>query len=621
MQEHAAGSGWAFSIPLPVAPRTRHNTENRGNSVTQPVPTTIQHSAIRGQLEKILAHALFVRSERMGRFLRLAIERTLEGRTGELKEYLLGVEVFDRKSSYDPRVDPIVRVEARRLRSKLQSYYDGDGRDDTIVFELAAGSYVPRIRSKTEAPAAAPATVPTVAVLPFANLSASSDHDYFSDGLTEELIHALTKVSGMKVVAWSSAARLRGVEQEVLEARGVLWARLQVANVLTGSVRISGSRLRVRAQLIETQTGVYLWSETFDRQMEDVFAIQEEIARNIVRTLRIQLAGGPEKALLASSPTSVSSYDYYLKGRYHWHRRTPSDLARSIKYFQAAIEADPASALAHAGLADAYTLDLEYGLTHPADGIPKAKAAAQRAIELDPLLAEAYPSLALIRSLCDREWEEAEALYRKAIVLNPGYATAHLWLGGDCLALMGRLDEALPEVETALELDPLSPITHEILGFVYLLKREYEEALRRYREILEFDPSSYRAYASVGRALGLQGKYTEALEMLEKARSMEEGVPSILAAMGQIFGLSGDRASAQGVLARLEALAREQHISSTCFAVVHLGQGETDRALDCLEQGCEQREMSLASIGVHPVYDDLRGEPRFQALLKRLRLA
>ncbi len=619
MRQQAGFSGLGFHVELPSAPRARDNTGNRANSVTGPVPTTIQHSAVRGQLEKILAHALFVRSERMGRFLRLAIERTLEGRSSELKEYLLGVEVFDRKTSYDPRVDPIVRVEARRLRSKLQAYYERDGRNDPIIFEFAAGSYVPRIHSRKEesaAPQAARSGVPTVAVLPFTNLSACSDHDYFSDGLTEELIHALTKVSGMRVVAWSSAAQLRGVEQEVLEAR----RRLQAANVLTGSVRISGTQLRVRAQLIDTETGVYLWSETFDRRMQDVFAIQEEIARNIVRTLRIQLTGEPEKAPLASSPTSVSSYDYYLKGRYHWHRRTPADLTRSIEYFKAAIEADPSSALAYAGLADAYTLDVEYGLTRPADGIPLAKTAALRAIELDPLLVEAYPSLALIRSHCDREWEESEALYRKAIVLNPGYATAHLWLGGDCLALLGRLDEALEELETALELDPLSAITHEIRGFIHMLMRDYEEAIRCYKEILEFDPSSFRAYAAIGRALGLQGNYPEALAMLEKARSMEEGVPSILAAMGQIFGLSGDRASAQGVLARLEALARERHIPSTCLAVVHLGQGDKAGALDCLEQGCDQRELSLASIGVHPVYDDLRGEPRFQALLKRLRL-
>ena len=227
----------------------------------------------------------------------------------------------------------------------------------------------------------------------------------------------------------------------------------------------------------------------------------------------------------------------------------------------------------------------------------------------------------MIRSLCDREWEEAESLYRKAIALNPGYATAHLWLGGDCLALLGRLDEALEELELALELDPLSAITHEIRGFIYLLKRDYAQAIRYYREILEFDPSSYRVYAAIGRALGLQGEYAEALAMLEKARALEEGVPSILAAMGQIFGLAGDRSSARGVLARLEALARERHIPSTCFAVIHLGQGEKNRALDWLEHGCELCELSISSIGVHPVYDDLRSEPRFQALLKRLRLA
>ena len=615
--QQAEFSGPRLDAQWPLAPRASDNKGNRANSVTGPVQSTIQHSAIRGQLEKILAHGLFVRSERMGRFLRLAIERTLAGRTSELKEYLLGVEVFDRKTSYDPRVDPIVRVEARRLRSKLQAYYEGDGRNDPIIFEFAAGSYVPRIHSRMEAPPTAPASIPTVAVLPFANLSACSDHDYFSDGLTEELIHALTKVNGMRVVAWSSAARLRGGEQEVLEAR----RRLQVANVLTGSVRISGSQLRVRAQLIETETGVYLWSETFDRQMEDVFAIQEEIARNIVRTLRIQLAGGPEKAPLAKSPISVSSYDCYLKGRYHWHRRTPADLARSIQYFKAAIEADPASALAYAGLADAYTLDMEYGLTHPADGIPLAKTAALRAIEFDPLLAEAYPSLALIRSHCDREWEESEALYRKAIALNPGYATAHLWLGGDCLLMLGRLEEALEEIQVALELDPLSSITHQTRGWLYLLKNQYEEAIRCYRDILEFDPLSYRAYAAIGRALGLHGKYSEALAMLEKARAMEEGVPSILAAMGQIFGQSGDLASARGVLAKLEARARERHIPSTCFAVVHLGLGEEERALDWLERGFEQQEMTLASLGVNPIYDALRGDTRFQALLKRLRVA
>jgi TolB-like protein/Tfp pilus assembly protein PilF len=596
--------------------------------VTLPVQTTIQHSAIRKQLERIVAHGLFARSERMGRFLRLAVERTLEGRTDELKEYLIGVEVFDRKASYDPRVDPIVRVEARRLRSKLQAYYQGDGRNDPIVFEFVTGSYAPRIHFKEEQPEGAVSgstaqvtpAVPTVAVLPFANLSASSEYDYLSDGLTEELIHALTKVSGMRVMAWNSAVRLRGSDPERPEAREPLWERLPVANVLTGSVRVSEGRLRVRAQLIEKETGLYLWSETFERQMRDVFAIQEEIARNIVRTLRIQLTSSQETVPRAASPTTVSSYDYYLKGRYHWHRRTAADLARSIQYFRAAIESDPRSALAHAGLADAYTLQVEYGLTHPAEGIPMAKSAARRAIELDPHLAEAYPSLALIRSKTDWEWEEGEALYRKAIALNPGYATAHFWLSGDCLAVQGRLDEALDEIEIALELDPLSSVIHETRGFIHLLRHEYDEAMRDYREILEFDPSSYRPYAAIGRALGLQGKYGEALAMLEKARAIEEEIPHILAAMGQIFGLSGDAESARGVLARLEARARERHISCACFAVVHLGLGEKEQALDWLERGCDRHEMSVTSIGIHPIYDSLRGSPRFHALLKRLRL-
>lgn len=594
--------------------------------MAQPVQSTIQHSAIREQVEKIVAHDLFARSERMGRFLRLAVERVIEGRTSELKEYLLGVEVFDRKPSYDPRVDPIVRVEARRLRSKLQAYYEGDGRNDPIVFEFVTGSYAPRIHFRSGQAAPRPsAAIPTVAVLPFANLSGCPDNDYFSDGLTEELIHALTKVNGMRVVAWNSAVRLRGADPDGAkpdpqQARDVLWDRLQVANVLTGSVRISGSHLRVRAQLIEKETGLYLWSETFERQIEDVFAIQEEIARNIVRTLRIQLTGVEQAAARSGTPATLSSYDYYLKGRYHWHRRTPSDLARSVQYFQAAIETDPASALAHAGLADAYTLYVEYGLARPCDGIPKAKAAAQRAIDLDPQLAEAYTSLGLIRAKSEWAWEEGEALYRKAIALNPGYATAHFWLASDCLALCGRFDEALEEMETALELDPLSSIMHECRGFIYMLRHEYEEAIRCYREILEFDPSSYRPYAAMGRALGLQGKYSEALAMLEKARAMEEEIPAILAAMGQIFALSGDRDGARGVLARLRARARERHIPATCFAVVHLGLDETQLALDWLERGCAGQEMSLASLGVHPVYDPLRGEPRFRALLKRVRL-
>ena len=551
----------------------------------------------------------------MVRFLRLAVERTLEGKADELKEYLIGVEVFDRPSSYDPRVDPIVRVEARRLRSKLKAYYAGDGNNDPVRIEFRTGSYAPQIRMLGDGSVASRPDIHTIAVLPFANLSASAENDYFSDGLTEELIHALTRLRGMRVVAWNSAARLRGVEQDMQEVR----RQLQVANVLTGSVRIAGPSLRVRAQLIDIATGVYLWSETFDRPMQDVFAIQEEIARNIVRTLRLQLSSGAEAALLARPHTSVSSYDYYLKGRYHLHRRTPDDLARGLQYFEAAVAVDPDSALAHAGLADAYVLLVDYGLLHPTKGVPKVRAAATRAIELDPTLADAYPSLAVIRAHWDREWQDAEDLYRKAIGLNPGCATAHHWLATDFLAVVGRLDEGELELEIALQLDPLSSIIHEGRASFSIWRRQYDEAVRRYCEIREFDPTFYKAYTGLGRVYALQGKYTDALVMLEKGRALAGDVPNILGAMGEIFALSGDAASARGILAQLTARALESYVPSTCFARVHSGLGEVERALDWLEKGCEQRELPMAMLKIHPVYDPLRDEPRFRAVVERMR--
>lgn len=583
--------------------------------MAQPRSSPSQHSAIRRQLEKIAAHGLFARSERMVRFLRLAVERTLEGKADELKEYLIGVEVFDRPSSYDPRVDPIVRVEARRLRSKLKAYYAGDGNNDPVRIEFRTGGYAPQIRLLGDGRAASRPDIHTIAVLPFANLSASAENDYFSDGLTEELIHALTRLRGMRVVAWNSAARLRGVEQDMQEVR----RQLQVANVLTGSVRIAGPSLRVRAQLIDIATGVYLWSETFDRPMQDVFAIQEEIARNIVRTLRLQLSSGAEAALLARPHTSVSSYDYYLKGRYHLHRRTPDDLARGLQYFEAAVAVDPDSALAHAGSADAYVLLVDYGLLHPTKGVPKVRAAATRAIELDPTLADAYPSLAVIRAHWDREWQDAEDLYRKAIGLNPGCATAHHWLATDFLAVVGRLDEGELELEIALQLDPLSSIIHEGRASFSIWRRQYDEAVRRYCEIREFDPTFYKAYTGLGRVYALQGKYTDALAMLEKGRALAGDVPNILGAMGEIFALSGDKASARGILAQLTARALDSYVPSTCFARVHSGLGEAERALDWLEKGCEQRELPMAMLKVHPVYDPLRDEPRFQAVIERMR--
>ncbi|MEO8370815.1 MAG: hypothetical protein ABI806_16650 [Candidatus Solibacter sp.] len=571
-------------------------------------------------MEKILAHRLFARSDRMARFLRLTVDRMMAGRAEELKEYLLGVEVFDRKESYDPRVDPIVRVEARRLRSKLKEYYEGDGSADAVRIEFVSGGYAPRVSLKAAAKEAPPAPAPaanvlTVAVLPFADLGAKAENQYFSDGLTEELIHALTKVPGMRVVAWNTAAQLRDRQQDLHTIR----EQLQVGAVLTGSVRINGGNLRVRAQLIDTASGVYLWSETFDRRMQDVFAIQEEIALAIVRTLRVQLSGGEEGAL-ARSRSSIGSYDYYLRGRYYWHRRSPEDLVRSIEYFEAAIAADPRSALAHSGLADAHTLMVDYGLASPSAGMPRAKAAATRAIELDPTLGEAYASLALIRSLYEWDWDDAKVLYERAIELNPGYATAHHWLGVDWYALRGHYDQARVEIEAALQLDPLSSIIREGQCFIPFLERRYEESAEGYRQLVADDPSFYKGYTSLGRVYAQQGKFLDAIRMLEKGRSLAGDIPNILGAMGQVYALGGEPERARDLLAQLDKRRETSWVPSSVFAIVHLGLGENDRALDWLERGCRQHELPLTSMKVHPVYDGLRGMPRFQELLRQLRM-
>jgi serine/threonine-protein kinase len=549
----------------------------------------------------------------MTRFLRLTVEWSLAGKSDELKEYLIGLEVFDRPTSYDPRVDPIVRVEARRLRSKLNAYYQGDGRDDDLVIELRPGSYAPEFRFRK---AAAPPEAGTygVVVLPFANLSPKSDDAYFSDGLTEELIHALTKFSGMRVVAWNSAMRLRGVEQDLGELR----RQLNVAHALSGSVRISGRKLRVRAQFIDTMTGVYLWSETYDRRMEDIFAIQEEIAQAIVRTLHAQLAHGAEPALAARGRMSVKSYEFYLKGRFHMHRRTPEELRRALQYFEAAAAADSRSAVAQSGVADAYTLLSDYGVISPAEGVPKAKAAAMAALELDAGLAEAYPSLAWIRSLYEWEWTEGESLYRKGISLNPGYAMGHHWFGTDLLALLGRFDEAVAEVDMALNLDPLSSIIYDSRYLVSILRRDYDEALRGCRRILEFDSSFYKAYTTLGRAYSLLGNYSEALAMMEKGRAIAGDMNSILAAIGEVLGRCGEHDAARRVLVQLAARSAESYVPSTCFALIHLGLGEREDALCCLERACEQHDLPVVSINVHPIYDDLRREPRFVNLLRRM---
>jgi serine/threonine-protein kinase len=566
---------------------------------------------VRRQLDRISSSELFSRSPRMSRFLRFTVERSLEGRAEELKEYLLGVEVFDRKPEYDSRIDPIVRVEARRLRAKLHSYYDTDGRDDELIIEFPTGGYAPVFRLRGEAPPLEreqeqPRT--TIAVLPFANLSPDSDNEYFSDGLTQELIHGLTKVAGLRVVAWHSAARMKGHEDDIF----TIGERLKVGTVLTGSVRRSTDRLRIAAQLVDTSNGYYLWSETYDRELRDLFTIQEEISCAIIKTLKVRLAGG---RTTARPPQNLEAYSHYLRGRFYWNQRSPDGLRKSVQYYEQALALDPQMAVCFAGVADSYTVMAEYGLVHPTEAMPKARSSAETALSLDPMLAEAHTSLGLIRSAYDWEWADAGKHYRRAMELNPGYATARHWYAVDYLAMLGRNAEAFAENEVACQLDPLSPIILEGKGFVRLLAGEYDAAFDLLQELADLEPAFAKAFAAMGRVRIQQGRYEEAIALLRKSREMGGDVPNVVAALGQAYALAGNRDQARALVGELRSLAERCYISSTCHAIVHLGLGENDTALDWLERGCARRDLSLITLKVHPVYDSLRHDPRFQRLV------
>ena len=593
---------------------TKRNSGPEPHPSAKPCP-----EEIRAQVDKILASRLFARSERLCRFLRFCVEQTLDEKGDRLKEQLVGVVVFDRKGDYDPRTDPIVRVEAMRLRSKLKAYYTSTGRPDGLLIELPKGAYVAAFRMRAQSQPARPQPAPanlaaeerSIAVLPFANLTDDPGTDYFSDGLTEELIHLLTRIPQLRVVAWNSMSHFRGREQDLAGIR----QQLKVATVLRGSVRRTPGRVRVTAQLIDAESGAYLWSEAYDRQLENVLAIQEEMARAIVDTLQLTLAS--RASGLAQQTSNPECYNLCLQGRFHANKRTGDGLSQSAACFEQAIAADDRSAIAYAGLADAYSLLIELGFLNPVEGTPKARAAAEKALTLDPGSAEAHVSLAFVRSLFDWDWTGAEKLYRRAIALNPGYSRAHHWYGNDFLALLGRFDEALPETRMAHHLDPLSPSILDGYGYVKMLQRDYEGALEAYDQVFQLDPMFYRAYSAKARVLSLMGRYEEAIAMFERARALGGDIPSLLAALGDTLARAGFVWEARSLLDELEAAAKTRWIPAWSLAVVNIGLRDFDAALNHLETACERREM-VGGLKVHPTYDPLRSEPRFQRLLKRI---
>jgi serine/threonine-protein kinase len=454
-----------------------------------------------------------------------------------------------------------------------------------------------------------------IAVLPFVNSSADPENEYFSDGITDELITALTKVEGLRVASRTSVFALKSVREDVR----VLGARLNVSAVLEGTVRKAGNRLRITVQLTDVTDGRTLWSERFDREMADVFAIQDEIAGTIVRTLRSTLLGELGDPTPVRYTANVRAYSLYLKGRFWWNRRSQAAIKEGIRFFEQAIEEDPGYALAYSGLADSYALDLDYRGAPVIEGMERAKVEARKAIALDETLAEAHTSLGWVTFIYDWDWIGAEREFSRAIELNPRYSTARQWHSW-FLAAMGRFEEALSEGRAAIELDPLSVSIRRSMGWLQYYARHFDGALENLRRALTMNPTSEETHRLLGLVYAQQGLYDEATACFSEAVSNSESDMLSYAGLGHVAALRGRADQARAVLQELEERQRTRYVSPVALAMIQVALGEVDASFDLLEKAHQERRGWLAYLRIEPILDPLRSDPRFARLVERMRL-
>ncbi len=454
-----------------------------------------------------------------------------------------------------------------------------------------------------------------IAVLPFANISPSPSDEYFSDGMTEELIATLSRIRNLGVIARTSVIRYKGLTKPVVE----IGRELNVGTVLEGSVRVAGKKLRITAQLIDAGTEEHLWSETYDRNLEDAFSIQSEIAKRIARALKVRVLQSETLRLEKKATGIPEAYSLYFKGRHSLNTRTEKGLKDAIQKFESSIKRDPKFALAYTGLADAYSILASYSLEYvpPKEGFPKAKTAAERALSLDDHLAEAHASLGLVKFYYEWDWNGAEAEFKKALELNPGYAQAHQYYA-DFVKSFGRFDEALEEMKKALTLDPLSYSINTGIGHVLYLSRQYDLAVDQYRKVVESDPSFVPARLWFGRPYLQKGMFKEAIEQVEEAVKLSHETTVSLATLAQAFAAAGRIADAKKLLDKLLTRGTEQYVPSYWIALVYTSMGNKDEAMKYLERAFLERSSWLVWANVEPRFDALRSDERFASLLARI---
>ena len=581
------------------------------------VPDPQPDQPSREQLDRILASTTFRQVDRLKRFLSFVVTETLAGRGDQLKEYVIGVQVFDKDSSFDPRADPIVRVQARRLRARLVRYYREEGGSDVVLIELPKGGYTPVFKNRDGLGSGRRSTAPTlagqntIAVLPFADHSATHDLGYFCEGLRHETIHRLAKLEALRVLAIQPA--------EPTSAGPTDYAN-RVAMLLTGAVRTSGDRLRVTVHLVDTATASYLWSESIDAPLADIFAAQDAVADVVIRTLEPRLIDASQRRPRRPAE-NLAARNLYLQGRYHLNQRTDEGLLKALDFFEKAIVEDAHFALAHSGLADAHSLLAHYGVRAPSAAWTKAASSAAAAVMMDGQSAEARTSLAHVKATQDWDWEGAEREFRMAIGFDARYATAHHWYATSCLVPLGRLDDALEELRIAQSLDPVSSIVARDLALIHAYRRDFEAGLEQCDHTIELNPHFSPAYWALGVIQEQRRDLDEAIAAFQRAIDLSPQSPRMHAALGRTLALSGKKALALASLRKVETLAKQRYVSPIEFAAIRFALEQAELGFRWLNRACEDRAFDVLALKVDPRFQTLKDDPRMQEIFRHVGLS
>jgi len=579
--------------------------------IEEPPTTTlngIAASEVRAELDQILRSRVFIQSHRIRRFLQFIVEESLLGQPHRLKEYPIGLEVFDRREAFDPRVDSIVRVEARRLRNKLDEYYRTEGRDDNVRILLRKGSYMPVFEHRSFAGTGGAAPRRAVEIAPLSFINPAPNASQLADEIQRRLAHVLIKEGCLQVIAQPHstpfANEMNGLSRHVTNADYIIEGSLEF--------RSSGSHLIV--QLFNSADGSYTWSEATDFEYPDLGSVGQ-LAQSLLR----ELVAPPDHAVIARRHSEHKEIrDFYLQGRYHWKLATPDSIRNSVACFSHAVESDANYAAGWAALSQALLVSSMFGFLAPQEAGDRMKEAALKAISLNPLLPEAHVALGSVLSLLDWNWAAGEQELEKSILLDSHDATGHVAYGIH-LACRERFESALAEVERALELDPASLFANLVLGWLYGVSRHYDEAISQHLLVSQLAPDYGLPYFGLGLAYAGKGMFEDAIAHFTNANPLK--CRSLLRGqLGYCYAMSGRREEALQELSALNERS-PNYVSPVSFAAIYAGLNHPEQALDHLERALEARDTSLPVNLLNPEFDALRSEPRFQTIRQRLGLA